>query len=141
RCPEKITGPYEDDPAPTSLVPGAGYHKRYNRSRCWCRKWELDWWVEIGTAACSQDFWRLNKRKFKFFELMVAWGFCPHVHELAASAARSLAMGKCDVALVLGARLNWLLHFGEPLKWAKDVNFVLVDICKEEIDMRKLSLV
>ncbi|CAK9184283.1 unnamed protein product [Ilex paraguariensis] len=41
RCPEKITGPYEDDPAPTSLVPGAGYHKRYNRSRCWCRKWEV----------------------------------------------------------------------------------------------------
>ncbi|CAK9140021.1 unnamed protein product [Ilex paraguariensis] len=34
---------------------------------------KLDWWVEIGTAACSQDFWRLNKRKFKFFELMVAW--------------------------------------------------------------------
>ncbi|CAK9165683.1 unnamed protein product [Ilex paraguariensis] len=26
RNPEEITGPYKDDPAPTSFVPGAGYH-------------------------------------------------------------------------------------------------------------------
>ncbi|CAK9140013.1 unnamed protein product [Ilex paraguariensis] len=26
RCPEKVTGPYKDDPVPTSFVPGAGYH-------------------------------------------------------------------------------------------------------------------
>jgi 2-hydroxyacyl-CoA lyase 1 len=40
------------------------------------------------------------------------------------------------VALVVGARLNWLLHFGEPLKWPKDVKFILVimDVCEEEIE-------
>ena len=58
-------------------------------------------------------------------------------HELAASAARSLAIGKCDVALVVGARLNWLLHFGESPKWDKDVKFILVDVCEEEIKLRK----
>ena len=26
RNPEEITGPYKDDPAPTSFVPGAAYH-------------------------------------------------------------------------------------------------------------------
>lgn len=26
RTPEEITGPYKDDPAPTSFVPSAGYH-------------------------------------------------------------------------------------------------------------------
>ena len=26
RDPEEITGPYKDDPAPTSFVPGAAYH-------------------------------------------------------------------------------------------------------------------
>ncbi|KAL4352459.1 hypothetical protein GQ457_06G026490 [Hibiscus cannabinus] len=57
-------------------------------------------------------------------------------HELAASAARSLAIGKCDVALVVGARLNWLLHFGESPKWDKDVKFILVDVCEEEIQLR-----
>ncbi|KAL6960924.1 hypothetical protein U1Q18_038691 [Sarracenia purpurea var. burkii] len=67
-------------------------------------------------------------------------GLLPDTHELAATAARSLAIGKCDVALVVGARLNWLLHFGEPPKWSKDVKFILVDKSKEEIDLRKPSL-
>ncbi|KAL6507498.1 hypothetical protein OROGR_023693 [Orobanche gracilis] len=64
-------------------------------------------------------------------------GLLPDTHELAATAARSLAIGKCDVALVVGARLNWLLHFGEPPKWSKHVKFILVDVSKEEIELRK----
>ncbi|XP_019157838.1 PREDICTED: 2-hydroxyacyl-CoA lyase [Ipomoea nil] len=64
-------------------------------------------------------------------------GLLPDNHDLAATAARSLAIGKCDVALVIGARLNWLLHFGEPPKWSKDVKFILVDISKDEIELRK----
>ncbi|XXG80497.1 hypothetical protein AAC387_Pa09g1346 [Persea americana] len=64
-------------------------------------------------------------------------GLLPDTHELAATAARSLAIGRCDVALVVGARLNWLLHFGEPPKWSQDVKFILVDVAKEEIELRK----
>ncbi|KDP33027.1 hypothetical protein JCGZ_13058 [Jatropha curcas] len=67
-------------------------------------------------------------------------GLLPDTHDLAASAARSLAIGKCDVALVVGARLNWLLHFGEPPKWSKDVKFILVDVSKDEIELRKPHL-
>ncbi|CAM8995480.1 unnamed protein product [Rhodiola kirilowii] len=67
-------------------------------------------------------------------------GLISDTHDLAATAARSLAIGKCDVALVVGARLNWLLHFGEPPKWSKDVKFILVDISKEEIQLRKPNL-
>ncbi|CAM8896840.1 unnamed protein product [Rhodiola kirilowii] len=67
-------------------------------------------------------------------------GLISDTHELAATAARSLAIGKCDVALVVGARLNWLLHFGEPPKWSKDVKFILVDVSKEEIELRKSHL-
>ncbi|EEF34310.1 2-hydroxyphytanoyl-CoA lyase, putative [Ricinus communis] len=67
-------------------------------------------------------------------------GILPDNHELAASAARSLAIGKCDVALVVGARLNWLLHFGQPPKWSKDVKFILVDVCEDEIELRKPHL-
>ncbi|KAK8913816.1 2-hydroxyacyl-CoA lyase [Platanthera zijinensis] len=64
-------------------------------------------------------------------------GLVPDSHELASTAARSLAIGGCDVALVVGARLNWLLHFGEPPKWSNDAKFILVDISKEEIELRK----
>ncbi|KAI8534487.1 hypothetical protein RHMOL_Rhmol10G0093700 [Rhododendron molle] len=74
---------------------------------------------------------------FRFWRLQ---GLLCGTNELAATAARSLAIGKCDVALVVGARLNWLLHFGEPPKWSKDVKFILVDISKEEIELQKPCL-
>lgn len=67
-------------------------------------------------------------------------GLVPDSHELSATAARSLAIGKSDVALIVGARLNWLLHFGESPKWSKDVKFILIDISKEEIELRKPHL-
>ena len=54
-------------------------------------------------------------------------------HSLNASSARSTALAKADVVLVLGARLNWILHFGDGPKWSKDVQFIQVDNCAEEI--------
>ncbi|KAM0826988.1 hypothetical protein ACQ4PT_068489 [Festuca glaucescens] len=67
-------------------------------------------------------------------------GVVPDAHPLSATAARSLAIGQCDVALIVGARLNWLLHFGEPPKWSKDVKFILVDVDEDEIELRKPHL-
>lgn len=58
-------------------------------------------------------------------------------HPLSAAAARSLAIGKSDVVLVIGARLNWLLHFGEPPQWSKDVKFILVEIDADEVNFRR----
>lgn len=79
----------------------------------------------------------VEKTGIPFLPTPMGKGLLPDDHPLAASAARSLAIGKCDVAIVIGARLNWLLHFGEEPKWSKDVKFVLVDVSKEEIELRK----
>lgn len=49
------------------------------------------------------------------------------------SSARTLALQKADVVLLLGARLNWILHFGKPPRYDKDVKFIQVDICPEEL--------
>ncbi|KAG5528044.1 hypothetical protein RHGRI_028845 [Rhododendron griersonianum] len=51
-----------------------------------------------------------------FFPTRMGKGLLPDTHELAATVARSLAIGKCDVALVVGARLNWdvILGVGSP---------------------------
>ncbi|KAL6223530.1 hypothetical protein ACLB2K_006915 [Fragaria x ananassa] len=78
--------------------------------------------------------------RIPFLPTPMGKGLLPDTHDLAATAARSLAIGKCDVALVVGARLNWLLHFGDPPKWSKDVKFILVDVCREEIELRKPHL-
>lgn len=49
------------------------------------------------------------------------------------SSARTLALQKADVVLLLGARLNWILHFGKPPRYDKDVKFIQVDINPEEL--------
>jgi 2-hydroxyacyl-CoA lyase 1 len=78
----------------------------------------------------------VNTTGIPFLPTPMGKGLIPDSHELSATAARSIAIGKCDVALVVGARLNWLLHFGEPPKWNKDVKFILIDISEEEIKLR-----
>eukprot|EP00262_Sarcandra_glabra_P001773 TRINITY_DN11939_c1_g1_i1.p1 TRINITY_DN11939_c1_g1~~TRINITY_DN11939_c1_g1_i1.p1 ORF type:complete len:576 (-),score=61.44 TRINITY_DN11939_c1_g1_i1:474-2201(-) len=79
----------------------------------------------------------IEKTGIPFLPTPMGKGLLPDTHELASTASRSLAIGRCDVALLVGARLNWLLHFGEPPKWSKDVKFILVDVSKEEIELRK----
>jgi 2-hydroxyacyl-CoA lyase 1 len=39
-------------------------------------------------------------------------GLLPDTHTLCISAARSSALARADVVLVVGARLNWILHYG-----------------------------
>ncbi|KAL0038994.1 hypothetical protein WJX77_004453 [Trebouxia sp. C0004] len=67
-------------------------------------------------------------------------GVVPDGHPLSVIAARSLALAKADVVLVLGARLNWQLHFGEPPKWSSSVKFILADIAPGQRDVQKAAL-
>lgn len=66
-------------------------------------------------------------------------GVVPDDDARCASAARSLALSKCDVAVLFGARLNWQLHFGEAPKWARRVRFVLVDPEPERGDASRVE--
>ena len=60
-------------------------------------------------------------------------GLVPDSSPLNTSSARSTALKEADVILLLGARLNWILHFGEPPKFRPDVNIIQVDISAEEL--------
>lgn len=70
---------------------------------------------------------------FPFLPTPMGKGVIPDSHSLNASSARSFALKNADVVLVLGARLNWILHFGESPKWSQNVTFIRVDISAEEI--------
>lgn len=48
-------------------------------------------------------------------------------------SARTTALSQSDVVLLLGARLNWMLHFGRPPRFQSNVNIIQVDICAEEL--------
>jgi len=41
----------------------------------------------------------------------------------------------------VGARLNWILHFGQPPRYNKDVKFIKIDICPEEMHNGKPAAV
>jgi 2-hydroxyacyl-CoA lyase 1 len=40
--------------------------------------------------------------------------------------ARSKALLEADVVLLLGSRLNWILHFGRPPRFDANVKFIQV---------------
>lgn len=49
------------------------------------------------------------------------------------ASARSLALQKADVILLLGARLNWMLHFGRSPRYNPNVKVIQIDLCAEEL--------
>ncbi|KAL8785816.1 MAG: hypothetical protein Q9195_008497 [Heterodermia aff. obscurata] len=49
-------------------------------------------------------------------------------HPLNAASARSTALREADIVLLLGARLNWIFHFGDAPKWNQAAQFIQVDI-------------
>lgn len=60
-------------------------------------------------------------------------GVLPDSHPLNTASARSTALQLADVVLILGARLNWILHFGDSPKWNPAARFIQVDISPDEI--------
>ncbi len=60
-------------------------------------------------------------------------GIIADSHPLNAASARSTALRNADVVLILGARLNWILHFGEGARWNPSSRLIQVDACSEEI--------
>nr|XP_020468315.1 2-hydroxyacyl-CoA lyase 1 isoform X2 [Monopterus albus] len=60
-------------------------------------------------------------------------GVLPDDHHNCVAAARSRALLQADAVLLLGARLNWILHFGLPPRFNPDVKVIQVDLCAEEM--------
>jgi 2-hydroxyacyl-CoA lyase 1 len=54
-------------------------------------------------------------------------------HPLSVGAARSHALQEADVIVLMGARLNWIMHFGRPPRFNKNVRIVQLDIAPEAI--------
>lgn len=64
----------------------------------------------------------------------MAKGLLSDTHPLCTSAARSTALKQADVVLLVGARLNWILHFGHSPRWSGNVKFIQIDIEPEEMN-------
>uniref|UniRef100_A0A1A9ZYI5 2-hydroxyacyl-CoA lyase n=1 Tax=Glossina pallidipes TaxID=7398 RepID=A0A1A9ZYI5_GLOPL len=76
----------------------------------------------------------IENTNFPFLPTPMGKGVVSDTASQCVSSARTLALQRADVILLLGARLNWILHFGRPPRYNKDVRFIQVDICAEELN-------
>jgi 2-hydroxyacyl-CoA lyase 1 len=57
----------------------------------------------------------------------------PDDDPLSVAPARSYALQNADAVLLVGARFNWILHFGLPPRFAAGVRVAQIDVAAEEI--------
>ncbi len=75
----------------------------------------------------------LEASRLPFLAAPMGKGVVPDDHAQSVAPARSLALQEADVIFLIGARLNWIMHFGLPPRFARDVRVVQLDIAAEEI--------
>lgn len=68
----------------------------------------------------------IQEANLPFLATPMGKGVVPDTSEQCVQSARTLALQKADVILLLGARLNWMLHFGRAPRFAADVKVIQV---------------
>lgn len=94
--------------------------------------------VIIGKGAAyarSETYLRqlIHQTNLPFLATPMGKGVVPDTARQSIAAARTLALQKADVVLLLGARLNWMLHFGRSPRFSPDVKVIQVDVNVEEM--------
>ncbi|MBV8442238.1 MAG: oxalyl-CoA decarboxylase [Hyphomicrobiales bacterium] len=72
-----------------------------------------------------------------FLPMSMAKGLLPDDHPQSAATARAFAIGEADVAMMIGARINWLLSNGKAPLWSADAKIVQIDIAPAEMDSNR----
>ncbi len=72
-----------------------------------------------------------------YLPMSMAKGLLPDTHPQSVAAARSLALSRADVVMLVGARLNWLLGHGGSPPWSADAKFIQIDVAASEFDSNR----
>ncbi len=75
----------------------------------------------------------IERTQLPFLASPMGKGVVPDEHPLSVGAARTLALQDADLIFLMGARLNWIMHFGLPPRFSKDVRVIQLDASAEEI--------
>jgi 2-hydroxyacyl-CoA lyase 1 len=75
----------------------------------------------------------VHQTNLPFLATPMGKGVVPDTAKQCVASARTLALQKADVVLLLGARLNWILHFGRSPRFNPAVKVIQVDISVEEM--------
>ena len=80
-------------------------------------------------GRCEKEVYDLvNSTGLPFLPTPMGKGVVPDSHHQSVATARTAALQGADTILLLGARLNWMLHFGRPPRFNKDVSIIQVRI-------------
>ena len=79
----------------------------------------------------------IERTQLPFLASPMGKGVMPDDHPLSVGAARSLALAQADVVFLMGARFNWIMHFGLPPRYNKDVRVIQLDIEPEAMHQNK----
>ena len=70
-----------------------------------------------------------------YLPMGMAKGLLPDNHPQSAAATRAFALAQCDVCILIGARLNWLMQHGKGKTWGDELKkYVQIDIQANEMD-------
>ena len=75
----------------------------------------------------------IEETQIPFLPSPMGKGVVPDGHPLSVAAARSYALQNADLVFTIGARLNWIMHFGLPPRFREDLRVVQLDVAAEEI--------
>ena len=75
----------------------------------------------------------IEETQMPFLPSPMGKGVIPDGHPLSVAAARSYALQNADLVFTIGARLNWIMHFGLPPRFREDLRVVQLDVAAEEI--------
>ena len=75
----------------------------------------------------------IERTQLPFLASPMGKGVMDDTHPLSVGAARSHALQEADVIFLMGARLNWIMHFGLPPRFNRKVRIVQLDIAAEAI--------
>src|SRR5438309_3041038 len=79
----------------------------------------------------------IERTLIPFLRSPMGKGVMPDDHPLSVAAARTLALQNADVVFLMGARFNWIFHFGQAPRYAPDLKVIQLDIAPEEIGHNK----
>ena len=75
----------------------------------------------------------IERTQLPFLASPMGKGVVDDNHPLSVGAARSHALKEADVVFLMGARLNWIMHFGSKPRFKENVKIIQLDIAHEAI--------
>ncbi|MBV9017213.1 MAG: oxalyl-CoA decarboxylase, partial [Alphaproteobacteria bacterium] len=81
----------------------------------------------------------IERTQLPFLRSPMGKGVVPDDHPLSVAAARTLALQQADVVFLMGARFNWIMHFGQAPRYAPDLKVIQLDIEPEAMHQNKAA--